>query len=85
MEERVSYLEGAYEHVATKADIADLRGELKADIADLRGELKADIADLRGELKTDIINLQRWLLGTVLGGVAATGTIVAIVIKLMGG
>jgi hypothetical protein len=74
MEERVSYLEGAYEHVATKADIADLRGELKADIA-----------DLRGELKTDIINLQRWLLGTVLGGVAATGTIVAIVIKLMGG
>jgi hypothetical protein len=74
MEEGVSYLEGAYEHVATKADIADLRGELKADIA-----------DLRGELKTDIINLQRWLLGTVLGGVAATGTIVAIVIKLMGG
>jgi hypothetical protein len=63
MEEGVSYLEGAYEHVATKADIADLRGELK----------------------TDIINLQRWLLGTVLGGVAATGTIVAIVIKLMGG
>ena len=51
--------------VATKADIAELsgeikevRGELKADIAELsgeikevRGELKADIAELSGEIK----------------------------------
>ncbi len=28
MEERVSRLEGAYEHLATKADIAELKGEL---------------------------------------------------------
>ncbi len=45
--ERVSRLEGAYEHLATKADIAELRGEFKADIA----ELKADIAELKGSLK----------------------------------
>ena len=38
--ERVSRLEGAYEHLATKADIAALRGELKADIAELKGSLK---------------------------------------------
>ena len=38
--ERVSRLEGAYEHFATKADIAELRGELKADIAELKGSLK---------------------------------------------
>ena len=37
--ERVSRLEGAYEHLATKADIAALRGELKADIAELKGSL----------------------------------------------
>ena len=54
IEERLARLEGAYEHLATKGDIADLRGELKGDIADLRGELKGDIADLRGELKADI-------------------------------
>ena len=49
--ERASRLEGTYEHLATKADIAELRGEFKADIAALRGELKADIAELKGSLK----------------------------------
>ncbi len=53
--ERVSRLEGAYEHLATKADIAALRGELKTDIAALRGELKADIAELKGSLKMLLI------------------------------
>ena len=38
--ERVSRLEGAYEHLATKADIAELRGELKAELAELKGSLK---------------------------------------------
>ena len=38
--ERVFRLEGAYEHLATKADIAALRGEPKADIAELKGSLK---------------------------------------------
>ena len=53
--ERVSRLEGAYEHLATKADIAALRGELKTEIAALRGELKADIAELKGSLKMLLI------------------------------
>ena len=64
-EERLSRLEGGYEHVATKADIASVRGELKAEIAALRGELKTDIADVRteiaatrGELKTDIADVK---------------------------
>ena len=47
--ERVSRLEGTYEHLATKADIAELRGEFKADIAELRGELKADICRTQGQ------------------------------------
>lgn len=38
-EEHLSRLEGAYEHVATKADIADLRAELKGDIAILKTDL----------------------------------------------
>ena len=50
--ERVSRPEEAHEHLATKADIAELRGEFKADIAELRGEFKADIAELKGSLKT---------------------------------
>ena len=38
-EERLGKLEGAYNHLATKADIAELRGELKAEIANLKVDL----------------------------------------------
>ncbi len=34
--ERIAVLEGAYNHLATKADLSDLR----ADFADLRAELR---------------------------------------------
>ena len=57
-EERLSRLEGVYDHLSTKDDLATLRGELKADVASLRGELKADMASLRGELKADMADLK---------------------------
>ena len=57
-EERLSRLEGVYEHLATKDDLATLRGELKADVAALRGEQKADMAELKGELTADMANLK---------------------------
>ena len=42
-EERLARLEGVYEHLATKAGLADLKAELKADMAKLEGELKAEL------------------------------------------
>ena len=36
--------------LATKSDLAALRGELKSDIAALRSELKGEIAELRSDL-----------------------------------
>jgi hypothetical protein len=50
------------EHLATKADIADLRTEMTS----LRAEFKEDTASLRAELKEDIarldnkINTSKW-------------------------
>ena len=38
-EERLSRLEGVYEHLATKADIAQLEGK----ISELKAELKAEL------------------------------------------
>ena len=38
-EERLARLEGVYDHLATKADLADLKAELKADMAKLEAEL----------------------------------------------
>ena len=39
IEDRVSRLEGAYDHLATKADLAELKGELKADMAELKADM----------------------------------------------
>ena len=38
-EERVSRLEGAYEHLATKADVARLEGEMKAEMYRMESQI----------------------------------------------
>ena len=46
-EERLSRLEAACEHLATKADIAELKAEIKTDI----GGLKTGLAEFKGSLR----------------------------------
>ena len=50
-EERLARLEGVYEHLATKADLADLKAEFKNDLARLDNSL----ADLKGSFRTLLI------------------------------
>ena len=76
--ERLSRLEGGYEHLATKADLANVKAELKADIAELRTELKADVAEANGKidrLTLEMARLETRLLlrmgGLVVAAVAA--------------
>jgi ribosomal protein L10 len=68
-EQKVEIKRDLLMELATKADIADLRGATRADIADLRGatreaiaelreSTKADIAELRGATQTDIAELR---------------------------
>ena len=47
--------------VASKADIAELKGELKADIERLEGKMKTEFANVRGEIK-----VLRWLGGVLI-------------------
>ena len=58
VEQRLTRLEAVYEHLATKADIADLRAEMKVNIGDLRTEMKVNIGDLRTEMKANIGDLR---------------------------
>ena len=39
-EERLSRLEGVYEHLASKSDVSELRADLQSQIADLKIELQ---------------------------------------------
>ena len=66
--ERVSWIEGGYEHLATKADLAQLKAELQSDIAGLHGDIAGahgDIGGLRGEidaLRGEIRGIKWWIL-----------------------
>ena len=46
VEQRVSKLEGAYEHLATKADLSDLKTELKVGLTNLKADLRGDLIKL---------------------------------------
>ena len=43
-EERIARLEGGYEHLATKADVENLRADFKAGLSSVRTEFKDDLA-----------------------------------------
>jgi len=62
LEERVSRLEGGFEHLATKADVAELRGDFHALESRLR----------------------RWMVGAILGSVAAAAAVAGVIVALVG-
>ena len=79
VEQRLTRLEAVYEHLATRADIADLRAEMKADIGNLRAEMKAVNGDLRAEMHRINATLIRWLVSLMAGSlVIGLGAITAI-------
>ena len=62
--ERVSRIEGGYEHLATKADLA----RVETDLAQMKAELKADIARQDGEIR----GIKWWILSVGAAVVALT-------------
>ena len=71
-DERLSYLEGVYEHVATKADLAALETRLRAEISAAEARLNDRIA----ALETRVAGIE----GRVLRGIIPT-----IIASLVGG
>lgn len=81
IQDRVSRLEGAQEHGASKADLAEATGELKVEMANSKGELKVDVAESKGELKAEMrameLRITLWLGGLMIG---IAGVMVAIIV-----
>ena len=67
LEERVSRLEGGYEHLATKADVERLRGELRAEMERINANIE------RGLLRLGV---------AVISAVGVAAGIILAVIKL---
>ena len=72
-EERVSRIEGVLPHLATKADVAELRADLTVRIAEVETRLAKQIA----ESETRIV---RWIIASVSLAVA----IVTVINRVMG-
>ena len=72
LEERVSRLEGGYEHLATKADLSDLRADLKTDIARVESRLEAKLASLESRLL-------RWMIGMVLTSIVVASSVATLI------
>lgn len=77
--ERVSRIEGGYEHLSTKADLAQMRAEFKAEIARLDGrisELDGKISGLDGKveaMRSEIRGIKWWIASAAAAVVALSG------------
>ena len=82
LEERVSGLEGGYQHLATKADIAHLA--TKDDIAHLENRfvnLQTDFANLKAEQAQSESRLLRWVVGLM--GATAAAVVSSILVEVL--
>jgi hypothetical protein len=70
--ERLARLEGAYEHLATKADVERLRTEMIDGLAGVRADIESVRSELRG---------MKWIIGA---GIAAAGAIGPVLERLLG-
>jgi hypothetical protein len=64
MNERIAVLEARIEALATKQDVAEVRGALERDIAEVRGALEKGMADLKADVHESMGNQLKWIVGT---------------------
>ena len=77
-EERISRIEGAIPHLATKEDISDLRGDMYGET----GGLRSEIAELRGEMRElhGEMRAVRW----IMGGIGVALAALTLILKYLG-
>ena len=78
-EERLSRLEGVYDHLASKAEVT----EVKAEVAGVKAEM-AHLAT-KADLALQENRLIKWMIGTVVTGMAAAAAVAVAVDRLLGG
>jgi len=63
----VTRIEAALPHLATKAELADMRSDIRGEIADLRSETKDEFASVRAQLAEKPSKTYMWgVLGVLL-------------------
>lgn len=57
-EERLSRLEGVYDHLASKADVSELKVAFQGDVAELKLDIQKDTSELKVDIQKDISELK---------------------------
>ena len=70
--ERLSRLEGAYEHLATKADVERVRTDVERVRTDVE-RVRIDVERVRSELKG-----MKWIIGAGIAGAGAFASIISV-------
>ena len=83
-EQRLGQLEGAYEHLATRSDVSELRTDVKTEISELRTELRAGMSELRADMANLESRLIRWMVTNMIGGMATAAGFALAVDRLVG-
>lgn len=77
LDQRVSRLEGAYEHLVTKADIAELKGDISRVESRLESRIEAEIGKLESRLL-------RWMIGMVLTSIVVASSVATLIQGFVG-
>lgn len=87
-EEGLSRLEGAYEHLATKADLQVLETRMVQQIADSEARSAKQRTDMETRLTKQIAESEtrivKWVVGALTGGIVAGAAIVTAVVNIVG-
>ena len=78
-EERVSRIEGVQTHLATKADVAELRADVTMRIAESEARTAALIAEVRAEMAKFETRMVRWMIASLSLAIA----VVTVVYRVM--
>ena len=98
-EERLSHLEGGYEHLATKADVQALETRMTKQIADSEAQSAKQRAEMETRLTKQITDANlsmtkqvaesetrvvKWVVGAIIGGIIAGAAMITVAINLVG-
>ena len=87
-EERLSHLEGAYEHLATKADLQALETRMTKQIADSETRMTKQITDSETRMTKQIAESEtrivKWVVGVMIGGIVAGAAFATVIVNLVG-
>ena len=70
LDQRVSHIEGKIDSLATKEDVANLRADMAHQLSNHRADVAQQLANQRAESKEMETRLIKWMVGTVLAGIA---------------